>query len=392
MSAFSGWRVVRSMSNDQWPNQPPNGTGVSWEQLDRYWAGECSPEESVRIAQILARDPAHAAAADAYLQRAAGMPAPRLDMAESWARMRINIEGPERGRLASPSTRRQPGRGVWTRFRSRPVIAGIGLAMMAVVAVMLLPRRGSEWRLGIEADPTHPTARYATAMGQTAMITLLDGTRVTLAPHSTLSVPTQFGAFTRTVVLQGEAYFAVNRSTTIPFQVQTGAVTTRVLGTAFDVRRYADDRETQVAVTTGKVVVAASTVARPSLTLVAGTVGTITDSTAAMTSTDSAARYTAWTSGMLVFHDVAATEILAALRRWYGYEFRVMDSTVVEQVVTAAFSTRSSAEALSNLKLILNADLSIDGNVITLRAGRRSRHSARERRQYIVNPHTEVGR
>jgi ferric-dicitrate binding protein FerR (iron transport regulator) len=230
-----------------------------------------------------------------------------------------------------------------------------------------------------------------------------DGTIITLAPKSVLRLD-DVGPRTRTVALTGEAYFQVIPATRTPFVVRTGLVTTRVLGTTFDVRHYATDRETQVAVTTGKVVVSASGIARPSVTLVAGMTGLVSDSTARMTSTDSAARSMAWTRGMLVFHDVAATEVLAALSRWYGYQFRVTDSTLMAQVVTAEFSTRSSSEALGNLGSLLNAEVTVDGNVVTLRADRRRhrpgqelpawRLPARERsRREMVNPKiSEVGR
>jgi len=243
-------------------------------------------------------------------------------------------------------------------------------------------------------DTARESMHYATTVGQTATVTLIDGTHVTLAPQTTMWVPRQFGASLRTVTLRGEAYFDVRTSRTAPFQVLTGPVITRVLGTAFDVRRYPDERVTQVAVAAGKVVVTASTVAHPSLTLVAGSAGAIADSTAIMMPSDSVARYSAWVSGMLVFHDVAAGEVLAALSRWYGYEFHVVDSTLTARVVTAEFSARSSSEALSNLKILLNAELTMDGNVITIRVAQRRQLpvKARSRHDTMNSQNREVGR
>jgi len=396
------------MSNDQSSMGMPNGPALSWDELDRYLAGECSAEDAARIAQVLAQDPGGTTAMREYIRRAAGQAAPYIDVAESWTRMRAQLDVPgdilgeatswAHDRVGGPvsqmrvarehaSVRTIPRRSWPTRLVVGMLVASV--VCLAVYRIASAACNKNHDNSGIDGAQT----RYATTIGQTATITLTDGSRVILAPHTTLLVPTAFSATTRTVTLDGEAYFMVRPSVTAPFLVRAGRATTRVLGTAFDVRHYATDRETQVAVTTGKVVVTGATAAHPSVTLVAGTVGVVTDSTAVLTSADSAARYTAWTTGMLVFRDVAATEILSALGRWYGYEFRVMDSTVVTQIVTAEFSTRSSSEALNNLKLVLNADLHIDGNVVTLRAERRSRHPVRERRQdNVVNPHTEVGR
>lgn len=277
---------------------------------------------------------------------------------------------------------------------TRWVLGGVTAALGIVGAVVAFRHANSS---GDQA-PTHFGARYATATAQRATITLDDGTRVTLAPQSTLRVATEYGRDTRDVTLDGEAYFDVRGSHERPFLVRTGGVTTRVLGTTFSVRRYVGDARVQVAVTSGKVLVSSgrsSAHALHAMTLAAGSVAAATDSTVVLLSADSAQAYTTWTNGQLVFRAAPMTDVLATLSRWYGYRFRLADSALAQQNLTAVLDAESSAKAFSTIKLLLNIDFAFDGDIVTLRS--HAPHSSPDTRRrdgspVFTTPHVEVGR
>jgi len=232
-----------------------------------------------------------------------------------------------------------------------------------------------------------PIARIAPLAG--ALLT--DTVRYLIA--TTLTIATGFGKTSRDVMLDGEAYFELrNGSSSLPFVVHTGVVTTRVLGTAFNVRRYRTDTRTRVSVTSGKVSVVARTAWRPSVTLTAGGIADVTDSTTGIVSADSAARYAQWTAGTLVFDEAPIAEVLETLGRWYGYEFRLADSTMARRKLTAWFTTHAPEEALSDLKTLLEVELKFDGKIVTLLP--RTRKSSRPAIQNTELSHilTEVGR
>jgi ferric-dicitrate binding protein FerR (iron transport regulator) len=84
------------------------------------------------------------------------------------------------------------------------------------------------------------------------MLTLDDGSVVRLSPHSRLKYAPKFTGEVREVFLSGEADFEVVKKAQ-PFLVQTGKVTTKVLGTGFVVRAYEADRRVTVQVRSGKV-------------------------------------------------------------------------------------------------------------------------------------------
>ena len=233
---------------------------------------------------------------------------------------------------------------------------------------------------------------YATMAGQQATITLGDGSRVTLAPRSRLAVDGDFGRHMRRVMLVGEGYFDVASAAGAPFVVQTGAVTTRVLGTRFDVRHYATDSVVRVAVIAGKVSTGGR---RTPVILTAGTVGHVTDTTATGGVVSDVNAYADWTSGRLVFDDASASIILTAVGQWYGYDFRYADSTLGARHFKATFNIASREKTLAALAALLNVTMTFDGSTITLHPRTVTRSESAPTRRWkdaTVTPSREVGK
>lgn len=259
-----------------------------------------------------------------------------------------------------------------------------GFVLAALVAVMF----GRLGQNGVEITRT-----YKTRTGQQATLTLVDGTQVTLAPQSTIRL-TRFGGQLRTVMLDGEAYFEVSHVSGAPFLVQSGSVTTRVLGTAFLVRHYAGETRVRVAVADGKVNVTGRALPSPGLPLVAGHIGDISDSTVHVSTVEDLSPETDWMRGKLIFRDAPVAEVLATLSRWYGFHFRCADSTLAQQNITAGLSTQSSTAALATLEQVLGVSLAVRGDTITLtpNAGHSNHGSSRKRLYDVWTPISEVGR
>jgi len=232
--------------------------------------------------------------------------------------------------------------------------------------------------------------RYATNTGQRATVTLDDGSIVTLAPETHLQY-TIDDIGTRSIDLIGEAFFTVTQDRNRPFVVHTGAVTTRVLGTEFDVRRYPHDLATEVTVVRGRVATAGH---MTPVVLAAGTIGRITDSTAAVIAVDDPAQMVSWTQGRLIFNNTPVPILLATLGRWYGYEFHMADTALAKWYVSAEFRTDQVAETMNTLKTVLGVTMAFDGKVVTLRVERNARNTSRRERirESLSNPEPEVGK
>lgn len=87
------------------------------------------------------------------------------------------------------------------------------------------------------------------------LIRLEDGSKVQLSPKSTLRFPKHFEKHNRTVYLNGDAFFDIQKSPARPFYVHTDRVIAKVLGTSFFVRTDANTKHVRVEVVTGRVAV-----------------------------------------------------------------------------------------------------------------------------------------
>lgn len=283
-----------------------------------------------------------------------------------------------RGGMAGLGTRTLRG---WLRFG--------GIAAVMVGVILFVRRASNPW-----PDVVHV---YATTAQQQAIVNLSEGTRMTLAPQTTVRV-LQLGTHARTLVLDhGEAYFEVAHASGLPFAIQSGRATIHVLGTTFFVRHARDDASVHVAVADGKVrmVVPGHEGARAAdVTLAAGQAGDVTDSTTIVSAIQDSDSGTEWTSGRIVFHHTPVATVLQTISHWYGYHFHYADETLGTQNVTMMISTRSSAEALAALERVLGVNLNIVGDTITLipQAPRAGDSVPRVRTYDVWTPTREVGR
>jgi ferric-dicitrate binding protein FerR (iron transport regulator) len=374
--------------------------------LDRYLAGTASAEDAARVdAWATAHDLRDVVAA----LQGAGAHVDARRMAADWETIvrrttepdvvgtpsarRDAMDIPPRGRHRSPhpSGRWQAA---WA-WRTKPAT----LVTSAIVAVLLvmttLVGRTFQTAARQSAVPNAYTM-YTTPRGQVAHLTLPDGTHLIIAPGSHVGVARNFSSH-RDVTLLGEAYFDVAPQQHIPFLVHTGTVTTRVLGTTFDVRHYDTNAVTQVAVVSGKVAVGASR--QPSVTLVAGSVGRVTDSTAVATRVSDVTDLTAWTAGRLRFRDAPLPEVLVQLSRWYDVDFELADSTLMRETVTTTIAYTETKDVVHALEVLLDVTATTGGThlgqpVIVLRARRVMPLSPAARLRFAPRSsiRTEVGR
>lgn len=105
------------------------------------------------------------------------------------------------------------------------------------------------------AFPEYPL-QYTTHGSGKRTIFLTDGSSVTLREGAVLTLLPGFGKTTRKVTLQGEAFFQVKHDPDKPFLVQTELLTTKVLGTEFNIENNASGHKTRVLLLKGKVEVA----------------------------------------------------------------------------------------------------------------------------------------
>jgi transmembrane sensor len=138
------------------------------------------------------------------------------------------------------------GRFYWLPVSRRLVVRAASLALLAFATTWFF--LFSDW-----ASPMKPERYYVTVPGVRQEFALPDGSRITLGGDTKLAV--RFAAHVRTIELDhGEAFFRVQHDPQRPFVVHAAGGTTTAVGTAFEVRQYAN--RVQVWVREGAVEVA----------------------------------------------------------------------------------------------------------------------------------------
>jgi transmembrane sensor len=349
---------------------------VDWEALARYLAGESSAEEADAMRAWLAAHPGRAdlaAALDRSLNRL-GFRAPAdLDVEGALRRVRARRDEVEvRARRDEVEVRAVP-RGASRAFappagRWRTSGLRIAAAVAAIAAGVALWQSGRRDEGGTSPVPSRT---FATAVGERDSVSLPDGSTVLLGPGSRLTLAQGYGAVRREVELQGEAYFDVRHDAARPFAVHAGAAMIRDLGTVFAVHSDLGDG-VRVVVTSGAVALHVHSVQSDSgVVLRAGdlgmldTDGRVTTRRAAVTDDD-----LAWTRGRLIFSDAPIAQVSADLRRWYGVEMRVADSSLARRHLTASFAGEPVERVLEVIALTLGADVERRGDTAVLLAAR----------------------
>lgn len=196
-------------------------------------------------------------------------------------------------------------------------------------------------------------------------VILSDGTKVWLNASSTLRFPTTFSGNERKVFVTGEAYFEVARNASMPFKVEANGTTVRVLGTHFNVMAYEDEITTKTTLIEGSVEVANKSSKRM---LKPGHQATIDHSTGFI-SVDrvNAAQFIAWKEGKFVFDDDGIEIIMRRLSRWYDVDVSYSMGNLSEKTFTGTISRYENInEVLHMLELTGTIHFKVAGRRITV--------------------------
>ncbi len=189
---------------------------VNQKVLVRYFRGQCIEKEKEAIRQWLESDTAHE---------------------KQFVRERIRFDAS----LVAGEEQRQAGK-----------IKQLMPTMLKAASVVLLLVIGSYFSGRYLAKPDTIYQSVYVPPGNRVSFTLPDGSLVWLNSNTSLKYPNVFDGQSRTVELDGEAYFEVKKGQKA-FVVQTGKYNIEVLGTTFDVEAYSGKPGFKTALFTGKV-------------------------------------------------------------------------------------------------------------------------------------------
>lgn len=201
------------------------------------------------------------------------------------------------------------------------------------------------------------------AQGHTAMLILSDGTKVWLNTQSSLIYPNTFAANApRQVQLKGEAYFEVAPDAKRPFIVDCGQLQTTVIGTAFNVRNYADSAPC-ITLEHGSVQVSGHSqqvVLEPNQQVTLANGNRLKVGHADMESV------LCWRDGLFFFDGKTLREVLIEMGRWYNMDIVVNDdSHLGDRLHFRGERSWELRELVESLNIICDVEIEVrDGAIV----------------------------
>ncbi|WP_268223267.1 FecR family protein [Sinomicrobium oceani] len=198
--------------------------------LEKYWQGKCSVTELKTIERFLLE---HEPETDDVLQT-------------EWTRSSARIPAAESEHIREA---------VFNPVKIHPVYAKRtfpGKSWLVAASLLILLSVGSLF-YHFDFSGNEEWTIINNIRDTVKKIELNDGTEIWLKPGSSIRYTSTFGDRERHIKLRGEAYFDVARDTARPFRVQTGNITTKVLGTMFNIKAYEFEEKIQIVLTEGSV-------------------------------------------------------------------------------------------------------------------------------------------
>ncbi len=210
----------------------------------------------------------------------------------------------------------------------------------------------------------------STKAGERSQFRLPDGTLVHLNAGSSLVFPKAFGSNQRAVELKGEAFFDVKRDEKRPFTIASGTLTTTVLGTSFNIKAYPGETKEEVWVLTGKIKVQPQRDkhSRSAEQVLIPNQGVVFDrTTRQITKKELDVRdAVAWREGWLIFESEKLEDVLRELERWYGVEFEIQDTSVLQTHVTLKQQNETLLAVMEVLKYLTGLEYTIQNKKVIL--------------------------
>lgn len=267
--------------------------------------------------------------------------------------------------------------------------------LWAAAAAVLVAVLALYWiqPFGRKSSKSDKQNEIATRKGSKSRIQLPDGSVVWLNADSKINYAGNFDGPLRELQLTGEAYFDIAKDKDRPFIIHTKMIDVRVLGTAFNIRSYPEEKATVTSLIKGSIEVSLRNQADKKIILKASEKLIVSNNNAVLNNHDSLLHNSAdeaeqpvlmlgyihasadsagagsletlWVNNKLVF-DAQPFEVVAAdIERWYNVKLVIKNEQIKSRHFTAVFENKSLNEVMEALHFAGGFQYSIkNGEVI----------------------------
>ncbi len=316
------------------------------ELLSGYFSGELPDRDRQKVEQWRDRSPENLKLFEDYrslwnsFEKASGLYS--LDLDQEWQKLRVkttDLETP----VISINTRRQ--KSLWLKIAATIVL--IGTAAMAFFMVI-------------------SSRQPVTVLSENSVkvVTLPDGSRVTLNRNAVLAYGRNYGNVTRKVSLSGEAYFEVEHNPDKKFIVNTAFAGVEVTGTSFSVTAKKDSGAAEVVVSSGTVLFYNKNRETEKVILQAGNKGIISGKNGKPEKIDSAdMNFLAWKTGKLVFKNDSLGYVIDVLNHTYRTRVEINNKILTGCRITVSFNNQSLDDVLEIIQSTLGLKVTRQKNI-----------------------------
>ncbi|NIG57123.1 FecR family protein [Chitinophaga sp. Cy-1792] len=288
-------------------------------RIENYLAGKSSPEEKDQL--------------EKWFEELHTPPATEMQEDKPVTGQRIYAAVTERAGITTVVRKLYPSGNTWWKLAA------------AVMSAAIVTAGGLLYKSRLPVKPQIvKLLDVRTRKGQLTKIILTDSSVVWLNANSHFRYPEQFGA-TRTVYLEGEAYFDIHQDPGHPFTIESNGYRTQVLGTTFNIRAFPAPHIYSVTVASGKVMVCR---ARDSASLAVLTANQEfrfngNDSTEQVRNVHAAA-VMSWKNGGLTFEKNQLSEVLVSLENRYEKKLVLASPKKATIEISGTFDRTQSLE------------------------------------------------
>lgn len=201
--------------------------------------------------------------------------------------------------------------------------------------------------------------QLVTARNELQSILLNDGTTVDLNIGSSIEFPQEFDADSRTVHLEGEAFFDVMRDDEKPFIINTKQISIKVLGTSFNVKENPLSGNAKVVVSSGEVEVWHE---QTMVLLKQGECAVfVAETNKLLKRAIDNVNYKAWKTKRLEFDNTRLSEVVTTLEDVYHIQIEVDSLVAIDSLVlNATFSQYTINHVLESVCAPFNLEYRMD--------------------------------
>jgi transmembrane sensor len=208
---------------------------------------------------------------------------------------------------------------------------------------------------------------YIAPAGVKSQLTLWDGTKVILNSGSSIKYIKNFEPNQREIELIGEAFFDVTKDPTRPFIVKTKHLSTRVLGTSFNVKAF-EDEDLVVSLLTGKVEIIVNSDTPETVSLMPGeAISYKPEGQKLKKGGFDSRKILAWTQKIIVFDQTPMGEIKRVLENWYGVKIQFINQPSRDLEITARFNDQSLKDVLEGLSYSARFEFEIQEEKVVIK-------------------------